>query len=96
MYARIAEQQKDSITAEREYRQYIELSNGDAEAWLNLALFLRRQARLDEMEQAIVKLSQSPLSQPGGLVEASEVLYRTGRNYPLATHFFIAICLRDQ
>ena len=45
VYARIAENKKDFATAEREYRQYIELSKGDAEAWLNLALFLRRQKR---------------------------------------------------
>src|SRR5208282_604406 len=57
VYARIAEKKKDSATAEREYHQYIDLSKGDAEAWLNFALFLRRQNRLDEMDQAIVKLS---------------------------------------
>ncbi|MGA7293913.1 MAG: tetratricopeptide repeat protein [Terriglobales bacterium] len=85
VYARIAEKRKDSATAEREYHQYIELSQGDAEAWLNLALFLRRQKRFDEMEQAIVRLSQAPVSKPGVLVEASEMLYRTGRRYPFAT-----------
>ena len=85
VYARIAEQKKDAATAEREYHQYIGLSKGDAEAWLNLALFLRRQKRFDEMEQAIVKLSQSPMPKPDVLVEASEILYRAGRSYPFAT-----------
>jgi|HubBroStandDraft_1064217.scaffolds.fasta_scaffold00198_24 tetratricopeptide (TPR) repeat protein len=85
IYARIAEKKKDYPTAEREYHQYIELSHGDAEAWLNLALFLRRQKRFDEMEQALVKLSQSPMPKPDVLVEAAEMLYRTGRNYPFAT-----------
>jgi tetratricopeptide (TPR) repeat protein len=85
VYARIAEKKKDAATAEREYHQYIDLSKGDAEAWLNLALFLRRQNRLDEMEQAIVKLSQAPMSKPDVLVEASAILRRAGRNYPLAT-----------
>ncbi|MGD0467596.1 MAG: tetratricopeptide repeat protein [Terriglobales bacterium] len=85
VYARIAEQKKDAATAEREYHQYIDLSKGDAEAWLNLALFLRRQKRFDEMEQAIVKLSQSPMPKPDVLVEASEILYRAGRSYPFAT-----------
>jgi tetratricopeptide (TPR) repeat protein len=84
VYARIADHKKDPTIAEREYRRYIDLSNGDSEAWLNLALFLRRQARLDEMQQAIVKLNQAPLSKAGSLVEAAEALYRTGRNYPLA------------
>src|SRR6266446_2556188 len=84
VYARIAEQKKDVATAEREYRQYIDLSQGDAEAWLNLALFLRRQKRFDEMEQAIVKLSQAPMHKLDVLVEASQMLYSAGRRYPFA------------
>jgi tetratricopeptide (TPR) repeat protein len=82
--ARIAEQKGDYATAEREYHQYIDLSHGDAEAWLNLSLFLRRQKRLDEMEQAVVKLSQSPMPKPDVLVDAAEMLYRAGRSYPFA------------
>ncbi|MGA7647389.1 MAG: tetratricopeptide repeat protein, partial [Terriglobales bacterium] len=78
-------QKKDYASAEREYHQYIDLSHGDAEAWLNLSLFLRRQNRLDEMEQAVVKLSQSPMPKPDVLVEAAEMLYRAGRSYPFAT-----------
>src|SRR5450759_323195 len=85
VYARIAEQKKEAVTAEREYHQYIDLSQGDAESWLNLALFLRRQKRFDEMEQAIVKLSQSPMPKLDVLVEASQILYRAGRSYPFAT-----------
>ena len=84
VYARIAEQKKDAATAEREYHQYIDLSNGDAEAWLNLALFLRRQKRFNEMEQAIVQLSQAPMPKLDVLVEASQMLYRAGRSYPFA------------
>jgi tetratricopeptide (TPR) repeat protein len=85
IYARIAEHKKDAATAEREYHQYIDVSKGDAEAWLNLALFLRRQKRFDEMEQALIKLSQSPSDKPDVLFEAAEMLYRTGRSYPFAT-----------
>src|SRR6202140_1856566 len=85
VYARIAEHRKDAVTAEREYHQYIDLSKGDAEAWLNLALFLRRQKRFDEMEQAIIKLSQSPSPKPDVLFEGAEMLYRAGRSYPFAT-----------
>jgi Tfp pilus assembly protein PilF len=85
VYARIAEKKKDAATAEREYHQYIDLTKGDAEAWLNFAIFLRRQNRLDEMEQAIVKLSQAPMPKPDVLVEASAILRRLGRNDPLAT-----------
>jgi Flp pilus assembly protein TadD len=84
IYARIAEKKKDYATAELEYHAYIDRSGGDAEAWLNLALFLRRQKRFDEMEQAIVKLSQAPTSKPDVLVEGAGILYRSGRNYPFA------------
>ncbi len=84
VYARIAEKKKDAATAEREYRQYIDLSQGDAEAWLNLAIFFRNQKRFDEMEQAIVKLSQAPTAKLEVLEEASGMLYRAGRSYPFA------------
>ncbi len=85
VYARIAEQKKDFATAEREYHQYIDLSKGDAQAWLNLAFFLRRQLRIEEMEQAVVKLSEAPIARRDTLFEASEILYRTGRSFPFAT-----------
>jgi len=84
VYARIAEKKKDAKTAEREYRQYIELSKGDAEAWLNLAIFLRRQQRLEEMEEAIVKASRAPMPKLDVLVEAAQILSRSGRSYPFA------------
>jgi len=84
VYARIAEHKNDAATAEREYHQYIDLSHGDSEAWLNLALFLRRQKRFDDMEQAIVKLGEAPMTKPDVLVEASQMLYGAGRNSSLA------------
>jgi Flp pilus assembly protein TadD len=84
VYARIAEKKKDAKTAESEYRQYIELSHGDAEAWLDLALFLRRQKRFDEMEQAIVQASQAPMPKLDVLVDAAQILFRSGRNFPFA------------
>ena len=84
VYARIAEHKKDSAAAEREYHQYIDMSKGDAEAWLNMALFLRRQKRFDEMEQAVVKLSHAPTPKPDVLVEGAGMLYRANRNYLLA------------
>jgi tetratricopeptide (TPR) repeat protein len=84
VYARIAEKKKDTATAEHEYRQYIDLSKDDAEAWLNLALFFRHQKRIDDMTQAIHKLSQAPMPKPDVLVEASGLLNRSGREYPFA------------
>ena len=84
IYARIAEKKRDAPAAEREYHRYIDLSQGDAEAWLNLALFLRRQRRWEEMEQAIVKTSQSPMPKLDVLVDAAQMLYRSGRSFPFA------------
>ena len=84
VYARIAEKKNKTEIAEREYRQYIELSHNDSEAWLNLALFLRRQKRLDEMEQALIKAGQSSMPKRDVLFESAQMLYRAGRNYPLA------------
>jgi tetratricopeptide (TPR) repeat protein len=84
IYARIAEKKENPAMAEREYRQFIELSHSDAEAWLNLALFMRRRKRLDEMEQALIKASESPMPKPDVLVESAGMLYRVGRNFPLA------------
>jgi Tfp pilus assembly protein PilF len=84
IYARIAEKSKDAAAAEREYRQMIELGHGDAESWLNLALFLRRQKRYAEMDEAIVKVGHAPLPRLDALVDAAQTLLRSGRSYPLA------------
>jgi len=84
VYARIAEKNRDTATAEREYRRMIEVSNGDSDAWLNLALFFRNQKRYDDMEQALIKTSLAPMSKPNVMVEVAQNLFRTGRNLALA------------
>ena len=84
VYARLAEKERDTATAEREYRGMIEASNGDSEAWLNLALFYRHQKRFDEMEQTLIRTSQSPMSKPDVMVDVAQILYRTNRNPALA------------
>ena len=84
VYARIAEKNHDAATAEHEYRQMIETSHDDSEAWLNLAIFFRHQNRLDEMEQTLVRTSQARMSKPDVLVEIAQNLYRIGRNPVLA------------
>src|SRR6266852_5864793 len=80
---RIAEKNKDTATAEREYRAAIEASHGGAHAWLNLALFYRHQNRLDEMEQALRTMESRPLDRPESLMDGGSILLRTGRNYAL-------------
>jgi Flp pilus assembly protein TadD len=84
VYGRIAEKNHDTVTAEREYHRMIEVSNGDSEAWLNLALFFRHQKRYDEMEQTLVRTSQAPMSKPDVLVDIAQNLVRIGRNPVLA------------
>ncbi len=81
---RIAEKRRDPVTAEREYRAAIEASHGNAGAWLNLALFLRRAGRLDEMEDSINRAAAAQMNQPEVLVDAAETLVRAGRNFPQA------------
>jgi tetratricopeptide (TPR) repeat protein len=80
---RIAEKNKDTATAEREYRTAIEASQGGAHAWLNLALFYRHQNRLDEMEPALRTMQSRPLDRPESLMDGGSILLRTARNYAL-------------
>ena len=81
---RIAEKNKDTAAAEREYRAAIDASHGGARAWLNLAGFYRHANRFDEMEQALHSMESSPLDHPAALVDAAGMLLRTGREYPMA------------
>lgn len=85
VYARIAEKRKDFAAAEKEYRAAIESSKGNSETWLNLAMFLRKQQRYDEMETAIRKATSAPVEPPEVLVDAADTLIRAGRDFPLAS-----------
>jgi tetratricopeptide (TPR) repeat protein len=85
--ARIAEKNKDSAGAEREYRAEIEASHSGARAWLNLANFFRYARRLDDMEKAMKNLESCPLDFPESLMHAGDILLRTGRNTPMGIRF---------
>jgi cytochrome c-type biogenesis protein CcmH/NrfG len=85
IYARIAEQKKDFPTAESEYHRSIDLGHGDAQPWLGFAEFYKRQKRLEDMDQALARVSQSPTANPDVLMEAAAILYQSGRDFPLAT-----------
>ncbi len=82
---RLAEKNKDLSTAENEYRAAIDASHGGANAWLNLALFYRKNNRLDEMQGALKKAAAAPLDQPEVLVDAASTLLRANRDLPFAT-----------
>jgi tetratricopeptide (TPR) repeat protein len=81
---RIAEKEKDPVVAEQEFRAAITASQGGARAWLNLAGFYRRTSRFDEMEQALRSMESSRVDHPAAFVDGASMLFRTGRNYPLA------------
>jgi len=82
---RLAEKNKDLSAAEKEYRAAIDASHGGANAWLNLALFYRKNSRLDEMQEALKKAAAAPLDQPEVLVDAASTLLRANRDLPFAT-----------
>ena len=81
---RIAEKKKDSTTAEREYRTAIDTSNGNAEAWLGLAMFYRHAGRFNEMEDAVRHIAAARVNDPVVLMDAAQTLIGAGRNFPLA------------
>ncbi|HKH99463.1 MAG TPA: hypothetical protein VJ999_10175 [Candidatus Sulfotelmatobacter sp.] len=81
---RIAESEKNTAAAEREYRAAIEASHGTAHAWLHLAQFLAHANRLDEMQQALRSMESSALDRPESLMDGASLLLRTGRDYPMA------------
>jgi tetratricopeptide (TPR) repeat protein len=81
--ARIAEKQKDSTKAEEEYKAAIVAGNGQADRWLNLASFYRRQNRMQDMEAAINK-AVTAQRRGNVLYDAASILYRAGRALPEA------------
>src|SRR5581483_11856331 len=85
--ARVAEKEKKPAVAEREYRAAIQSSNGYPSYWLNLASFYRRLGRLNEMEDAVNRATSARVNKPDTWVEAADVLYRGGRNFPAAVQF---------
>ncbi|PYX83174.1 MAG: hypothetical protein DMG70_11715 [Acidobacteria bacterium] len=84
---RIAEKNKDQITAENEYRAAIRDSQGNANDWLNLALFYKHIHRLENMEQALEEAANARTAQNEVLVECAEILLRTNRNARTAAQF---------
>lgn len=83
---RIAEKNKDNVVAEREYRASIDVSQGSARAWLDLAFFYRHTSRFDEMEQALHTMDTRPLDRPDSLMDGASILLRSNRNLPFAIH----------
>jgi tetratricopeptide (TPR) repeat protein len=83
VFGRIAEKDKQSSAAEREYRAAIEVTHGAANPWLHMAQFLARANRLDEMEQALRTLEASPVDRQDALMDAAGLLFRFDRDRAL-------------
>ncbi len=81
---RLAEKNKDTPRAEREYRAAIAESQGAASAWLNLALFYRNGKRFDDMQAALKHAANAPIDRPDVLMDAASTLLRTNRDLPFA------------
>jgi tetratricopeptide (TPR) repeat protein len=81
---RVAEKKRDSVTAESEYRKAVQAGEGRGDAWLNLALFYRHNGRFDAMEDALDHIRSDAPGHPNAMMEAAQLLIRTGRNTPAA------------
>jgi len=82
--ARIAAKNHDTASAEREYRAAIAANQSLGRAWVDLAGFLFRNNRLDDMERLLDDLESVQVEQREALRDAATVLLRAGRNFPLA------------
>jgi tetratricopeptide (TPR) repeat protein len=82
--ARLAERDKNDAAAEKEYRAATDARGGGTRAWVNLAGFYRHVSRFDDMEQALRIMESRPIDRPGALVDAASMLFRAGRDYPVA------------
>jgi tetratricopeptide (TPR) repeat protein len=85
--ANIAEKEKNWAQAENEYRAAIQASGNKASYWLSLASFYRRSGRLSDMEVAVNRASNAEINRSDVWVDAAEILYRGGRNFPAAIEF---------
>ncbi len=84
MQARIDEKTSRVVEAERAYHAAIESSARKSQYWLNLASFLKRRDRYDEMEAAIQQAVAAEDGGDGVLMEAAELLLGANRNFNAA------------
>lgn len=93
--ARLAEKKHDFSTAEAEYKSAISSSNDAATQWLNLAIFYKHRERWDDMEQALSHIRSARMDRTDSMVDAADILLRTGRNFPEAAQLLRAYLNSD-
>jgi tetratricopeptide (TPR) repeat protein len=83
--ARIAEEKKDYLDAEKEFRAKISVSHSDAQAWMDLGSFYRRRERWDEMLAAVESGAVAADVDHGPpLVDGASTLMKAGREPRMA------------
>ena len=80
LLGRIAEKNKDTADAEKQYRAGIAATHSGARAWLELAIFFRHVNRLDDMEKALREVENAPVDHHEALMDGASLLMRTGRD----------------
>ena len=83
--ARIAEEKKDYVTAEKDYRAKISASHSAAQSWMDLGSFYRRRERWDEMLAAVESGAVAAEHDHGpALVDGASTLMKAGREPQMA------------
>lgn len=79
--AKLAEKRDDFASAERQYREALQVSGGKAGNWLSLAQFFQRRQQYDAMEDAIQHVIAADQNQHV-LLATAEFLIRVKRDLP--------------
>jgi tetratricopeptide (TPR) repeat protein len=93
--AKLAEENKDYVTAESEYKQAIATGSNVPEGWVNLASFYRRRGRLDEADDCVHKAEQADSDHDSVLVDAATVLRMMNREDVLAIRMLLSYLASD-
>jgi tetratricopeptide (TPR) repeat protein len=85
--ARIAESQKDYVTAETEFKAAIAASPTPSRAWMDLASFYRRRNRWDDMINAAQSGASLDKEHGVALVDGASILVHANREPQLASEW---------
>ncbi len=91
--ARIAEQKRDYVTAEKEFRAKISAAShislkAAAQSWMDLGSFYHRRDRLDEMQAALESGAAAAANDHGSaLVDGASTLIKAGREPKIAAQW---------
>jgi tetratricopeptide (TPR) repeat protein len=80
----VANKEKQWVEAENRFKASVKASGGAASDWIELAHFYAWGKRWNEFESAMGSALSSNKKNPADLVNASELLIGTGRNFPAA------------